>query len=374
MRSILLNLLLLFTIPAFGQKFTLSGTVKSFDNLPLAGATLYVSGTKISSVSNNEGRFQIELERGNYDILTQMMGYAATNTQVTINNEPTQVHIKLFESVYKIAEVEVRPDPERTRYINIFKDYFLGRTPNALKSKILNAEVLNIDFNKADKILKISSDQLLKIENHALGYKINYLISNFEYNFNTNVVFYEGYPAFEEMAGKESAHKKWAKAREIAYLGSSTHFFQTLAKKSSYQEGFLIYKISSDNNPLSANKNQGISVGLNMDRLSTQPVLLDTLVKHVEVNIYKLSYKDDLYVVYTKEKEPENFQWTGFKMNRTPEIKNYQVSRIIPLKLPVHFYDSGISLDPTATLFMGYFAWEKFADLLPIEYELPIKK
>lgn len=358
---------------SFAQKYTLSGTVKNMDNQAIAGATLYVAGSKMSTTTDNEGRFQFQLERGNYDILTQMMGYGATNTQVSIA-AAVQVHIKLLESTYKISEVIIRPNPERVRYINLFKDYFLGKTPNALLTKILNPEVLKVDYDKESKVLKVSSDQLLKIENSALGYNINYLIANFEYNFATNVVFYEGYPAFEDMIGKRTQQNRWEKAREKAYLGSPTHFLKTLAKKTSYEEGYLIYKISGGTHPLQAKPSLGVSLGGNMDMLSTQPVRLDTLVKHIEENFYGIQYTDDLYVVYTKEREPADFQWTGFKMNRTAALKDYQVSRIIALKQPVYFYNSGLSADPTATLHMGHFAWEKFADLLPIEYEVGKKK
>lgn len=374
MRYSLLFLLSILGTLSFAQKFTLTGTVKSFDNVPLAGATIYVAGSKMSTSTDNEGKFQFQLERGNYDILTQMIGYGASNTQVSIIDAPVQAHIKLQESSYKISEVVIRPNAERIKYINLFKEYFLGKTPNALQAKILNPEVLMVDHNKETRVLKVSSDQMLKIENPALGYTINYLISNFEYNFATNVVFYEGYPAFVEMTGKKSEQNRWEKAREKAYLGSPTHFLKTLAKKSSYEEGYLIYKISGGTHPLQARPSQGISLGGNMDMLSTQPVLLDTLVKHVEDNLYSMHYKDDLYVVYTKEREPENFQWTGFKMSRTPQIKDFQVSRIIALKQPIYFYDSGLSGDPTATLHMGHFAWEKFADMLPIEYEVPKKR
>ncbi|RZK60594.1 MAG: carboxypeptidase-like regulatory domain-containing protein [Pedobacter sp.] len=74
-----LNLLfILFTLcgtSTFAQTFLITGTVK--DNVgALPGAAVYLSGYKIATVTDNEGRFTLgKLAPGNYDILVQMIGF-----------------------------------------------------------------------------------------------------------------------------------------------------------------------------------------------------------------------------------------------------------------------------------------------------------
>ncbi len=362
--------ILLFPIIGFAQTFELTGVVKDQKGETIPGAAVYVAGTKLAKVTDVNGRFNFSLENGNYDILVQMIGMTATRMPIIVENKSLFLNIILKENIVGINEVVIRPDANRNRYIDLFREQFLGKTVNSLKSKILNPEVLEVDFNDETRTLVVKSDQLIQIENRGLGYKINYLLQHFEYNFRTGIVYYEGYPAFEELPGTKNQQNQWLKARIIAYNGSPLHFFRSLANKSTYKDGFILHKISSSPTP---NRNTSIISfeSPKLDVLSNEIIKLDTLVKENINGVFEINFSDDLYIVYTKEREPANFVRSGYQQSRPLDYRSRQVSRITVYSLPLRFYRNGNTAEPANSLFAGYFAYEKIGDQLPMEYELP---
>ncbi|MFX5537743.1 hypothetical protein ABTD88_19250, partial [Acinetobacter baumannii] len=84
-----------------------------------------------------------------------------------------------------------------------------------------NPEVLKFRFKKKENTHKVVADEPLVIENKALGYILKYSLTAFEFNFTTNVFYYQGYPFFTEMeTDKASKIKKWQRNRFDAYRGS----------------------------------------------------------------------------------------------------------------------------------------------------------
>ena len=70
---------LLFIVFAFGANaqntFNISGVVRD-QKETLPGASIYVSGYKIATLTDADGKFTLpNLKPGNYDILVQMIGY-----------------------------------------------------------------------------------------------------------------------------------------------------------------------------------------------------------------------------------------------------------------------------------------------------------
>ncbi|RZL27648.1 MAG: carboxypeptidase-like regulatory domain-containing protein, partial [Pedobacter sp.] len=77
MRSTIVLFFLLLTVHyCFAQtSFNLSGTVKDKRGEVLPGAGIFVSGYKIATVADNNGKYTLPLKPGNYDILFQLIGY-----------------------------------------------------------------------------------------------------------------------------------------------------------------------------------------------------------------------------------------------------------------------------------------------------------
>ncbi len=400
-------LLLVCGTAVFAQHtYTLSGTVKD-QKETLPGAAVYISGYKISTVTNNDGKFSIpNLAPGSYDVLVQMIGYLPYSKNVVIADKSINIEALLQENAVMLKEVVIKPDPNRMAHIALFRDFFIGKSPNAAQCKILNTDVLMTNDDKENGMLTVRANEFLIIENKALGYRLKYLLEYFEWNYRTKIVFYAGHPYFEEMKGSKSKQKKWQQAREVAYNGSIQHFFKSLYHNTVAEEGFVINKlvaipntnrkpdslINANIKRLTAGQNgltraltftsgDSLSYWLKQKRepqtmslLSRADVLVDTLVKTYNSDLKSMNFKDELYVIYKNERETPAYDLSGNRQNRPMDMPNYQISIVSMLEPPIYFYANGGVADPRSTLYKGYWAYEKVADLVPMDYISTVKK
>lgn len=401
-------LLSLLTIGKFcfaQQSYTLSGTVKDKRGEALPGTGVYVSGYKMATVTDNDGKYTLPLKPGNYDILVQLIGYKALNKNVVISDKAVKLDLTLEESITQLAEVTIKPDPNRAHYIEMFKGYFIGTTPNAEQCKLINPNVLIIDYDKEEHKLTVKTNEFLIIENKALGYRIKYLLNNFEYDSKTRIIYYEGFPYYEDLKGSVRRKKIWEQKRITAYLGSSQHFFKSIFNHHATEDGFIINKLITKENPdkpsdsvINANikrltkaqtgltrpltitigdslsywiKKKNLPGGISI--LSRAPVLQDTLVHVENQNIKSINFTDKLYVVYTREREdPAYANRIGLSIARPLDMPDYQISTISLQVVPVYFYENGSIYNPRSMIYSGYWAWEKIADSVPMDYLLPV--
>ncbi len=401
------HLLMLFVLTGlsfycYGQEsYSITGTIKDKKGETLPGAAIYLSGYKISTVANNEGRFTLgNLKAGNYDVLVQVIGFLPQTKNVIVFDKSVNIEIVLKENITQLSEVEIKADPNRGYYLNLFKKSFIGGTPNAEQCTILNPEVIQTDYDKETKILTVTATDFLIIENKALGYRIKYLLTYFENDSRENVLFYAGHPHFEEMEKSNSKRKRYSKLREEAYLGSSQHFFNSLYHHRTKEDGFIINKVAKTLNKdrpaddvINANLKRFINPYTRGARVSDKPtdslkywrekkneplmssvlnrseVLIDTLVKDMFSDVKSINYKDALYIIYTKEKESKEYtQFSGHSVTRPKDIPNFQISVVYQLLRPASFYENGSVFDPRSLLYEGFWAYEKVADMVPMDY------
>ncbi|MBB2149300.1 carboxypeptidase-like regulatory domain-containing protein [Pedobacter gandavensis] len=400
------SLFLLIGLSGYGQSnFNISGIIKDQQGRTIPGAGVYLSSYKTATVSNNDGQFTLtNIKPGNYDVLIEMMGYLPFSKNVIISDKSVKIDVLLKENTIQLREVVIKSDPNRQKYIKQFIDYFIGTTPNAEKCKILNPQVIQTDFDSDHNLLKVTANEFLIIENKSLGYRIKYLLEYFERDYKSNIVYYSGHPSFEELPGSKSKKKDWLKKREIAYQGSSQHFFRSLYQNSTVANGFMIYKLAKVPNknrlpdslinaqlkrlqrpgnnivrigqggfsPLNDSVNYWMkqkSVPKTMSILNRAEILTDTLVKAMYTDLKTINFSDDLYVINTNEREtPEYTDRSGYAIDRPLDIPNYQISTIHLLQAPIHFYINGGIYNPKSTLFSGFWAYEKMADTVPMDY------
>ncbi|MES2826744.1 MAG: carboxypeptidase-like regulatory domain-containing protein [Bacteroidota bacterium] len=387
--------------------FSITGTVRD-QKETLPGAGIYISGYKIATQADNNGKFTIpNLKPGSYDILVQMVGYLPYSKSLVISDKSLQVELVLKENTVTLNEVVIRADPNRAKYIQQFKEYFIGTSPNAAQCKILNPQVLNIDYDITKSLLTVKTTEFLIVENKALGYRLKYMLDYFEFNSRTRIIYFSGHPFFEELKSTNARRKKYQQLREVAYYGSSQHFFKSLYSGSSQKEGFVINKMVKIPNP---NRYPDSVINKTLTRLRTLPkqslavrnpskldtsmisfwrkqqempryidhldqreILPDTLVHFFNKNLKYLSSKEALAVIYTKEREPLVYGNTGFYIFRPLNIPDYEISVANIMQLPLRFYENGGVHDSRSLLYEGFWAYEKVADMVPMDY-VPLKK
>ena len=404
---LLFSFLTVFGFQSFAQTYAITGIVK--DNVgPLPGAGVYISGYKIATATDTEGRFRLpNLKPGSYDILVQMIGYLPYSKNIIISDKSVDVNFTIKESTTTLNEVVIRVDPNRQKYINQFKEYFIGKSPNAKLCKIINPQVLRVDYDITKSTLTVKTDEFLVVENKALGYRIKYMLDYFEYNSRTHIIYYSGKPFFEELKASNTKKKKYIEMREIAYYGSAQHFFKSLYKGKSKEEGFVINKIIEMPNPnrapdavieknLLALKNPAGKTGIKknagkidtsllaywtkqlempktIDRFNNAEVLPDTLVNYYNKDLKYLNYTNALCVIYTKERESTEYSNSGFWIFRPLYVPDYQLSVAKLTNGPIRFYENGGILDGRSLLYEGFWAYEKVADMVPMDY-IPVTK
>ncbi|KIO75726.1 hypothetical protein TH53_19085 [Pedobacter lusitanus] len=399
-------LFLFFCLHTHAQNlYSISGQVKDKKGETLPGAGIYLSGYTTATVTNQDGQFSLaKIKPGSYEVVVQMIGYLPYSKSVIISDKSVNITIVLSENTIQLNEVVIRADPDREKNLKLFEDFFIGRTPNSAKCKILNPQVLYIKYDGDAKVLSVTTNEFLVVENKALGYRLKYMLNLFEYNYNTRIVYFSGLPVFEDLKGSGRKRRTWLNNREIAYAGSPQHFFQSLYQNKVEENGFIIYKRIKTKNPnrppdsyIAATKARlmkkvhgASAIGsvfsdslLMMQRLYEMPkefttldmsgVATDTLVKSIYPNMKTINYKDELYIMYTREEESNAYSNTGHYIMRPLTVPNYQISVVSMLKGPVSFYPNGAIHDSKAILFEGFWAYEKIGDMVPMDY-IPLNK
>jgi hypothetical protein len=347
---------------------TITGTVTDEKGGSLPGATVFLTNTRHSTATNNNGKFSIAgLEPGNYEVVIKMLGYQSYVSKVTAGKEFVPVNAQLKEDNILLGTVTVTgTGPNHDKYLKLFTKYFIGESTNSRLCKILNPQVLNIHYDKNTSVLTATAGKLLVVENSGLGYRLNYLLNGFSYDAKSQVMFYSGYAYFEELKGTESLQKKWEKNRKIAFLGSERHFFQSVFNHTAEAEGFSIYPLSD--------------LAARQGSISIPPVPADQLFTRVSNNAitlkpaYNQRLIDDttaLFVLYRGAKASYDFLSSGMYVR--PPVKmpaGGQLSKTEPLADKILIDKNGGLTPENSFLVSGYWLWEKIAEMMPLDYKL----
>jgi len=395
--------ILLLPLSCFAQ-FTISGRIlNQADTKPVANASVFLSNSSVGDKTTNGGTFILQnIKPGKYELIVSIVGFEAFHQTVMIINSNINLHdITIFPKTIALNEVSIKPvyDPNRDKYFYLFKDEFLGTSALAKECKILNPELLDLNYDETTSTLTASSVDFLVIENDALGYKIKYLLTNFildDKDDNAKQVHYQGYALFEEMKGSPSQQKHWQKRRQQAYEGSEMHFLRSAISNRLDEEGFRVLQLAIYSNPQrpadslieaklklykkskSGNNRyrDSLSAWLKLSRLPKMvQALMHFPLKSEEIisstgqkGIFALSCNNDaLYITYDADHHfPKNGQLTHLDDPYNTGIT------ILNFKAPYAFFDNnGGIIDPNSLAFRGAWGRNRTAELLPVDYELP---
>jgi hypothetical protein len=102
-----LVLLLLFTSPIlFAQEnFTVSGIIKDTNNgETIYGATVFLKGTTIGTLSNEYGFYSISAPKGNYTLSISFIGYSSINQELILDKDQ-KFDIEIREQLEQLDEI-----------------------------------------------------------------------------------------------------------------------------------------------------------------------------------------------------------------------------------------------------------------------------
>ena len=358
MQKLRIGLIIFLSLCSFlgWSQFNVSGRiVDSATKEPLNGASVYCQNTTIGTSTNREGEFSLQLKSGGYELIVSYTGYQTR--QVNISSADTRIaDIEMIKEEKSLGEVVIKTSNEVkdgwAKYGDFFTGHFIGHTPNAALTSLLNPEVLKFYLLKKSNKLRVLATEPLLIENRALGYTMRYQLDSFIYNYNNNINSYRGFCLYTEMEGSDSMKAVWEANREKAYYGSKLHFMRSYYDSTVLEEGFMIDLLDEKNDK----------------KFSRVVDVYDTLYygaldSTMQVEIW---FPRKISVTYAKAK-PEPQYLKQFKLPKDVPI---QVS-YIDITDAIAIMENGYYYDQKDWINQGYWSWKNLADQLPYDYTPP---
>lgn len=115
MRLILLAISFLFATAAV-QAGGIRGIIRADDGTPLAYASIFVKQTGTGSATDFQGRYEVILPPGRYDILFQYLGYESVNRVVDVSSDFIEINLTLKTHVMMLQNVVIKAGKEDPAY------------------------------------------------------------------------------------------------------------------------------------------------------------------------------------------------------------------------------------------------------------------
>jgi hypothetical protein len=280
---------------------------------------------------------------GQYTLIVSVVGYVTYAQNVLVNKDIDLGAIRMAAKNIMLKEVRIGPPRNWEKDYERFKSGFIGFSDNAKDCTIVNPHVL--DFDSEDGVFTATAQDMLVIENKALGYHIKYMLYAYKDDKKNGQLYYAGAAFFENMPGSDRQLKKWKRRRREAYLGSNMHFLRSVIQNRVSEEGFKVERLVRKPNPAykSGFDNKYTST------LITTPIETSDYSRLTDVKgEYALQFKDCMYVVYNN---------------------NQAIGSTVTITSPYIYYDNnGIILNTQDVLMEGPWGDSRMPEMLPVDY------
>ncbi len=360
-------------LPSGPTGFVISGWARETDSgEEIPGVNVFLNGTSIGAVTNTNGYYKFEnVPFGSYELVFSHVSYEKSIFEVNVGGTGSiVVNGSMKFQTNELSEIEVSSSPlvaseDWPKTYAIFKKEFFGESFNARRCSILNPEVLQFYTSDGGKVLYAEASSPLRIRNEALGYMIIYELEYFE-NFEERLVYY-GKVRFEQLpVTNQKQRKLWRRNRKSSYQGSLRHFLKSMVQNNLRKQGFRMYESET------------------VIRVSDQlpgRIKIEEILSRISPVEWQLEFPDYLYIEYLKEKESDQYLFQMAKeleekvllstdnilfLTRKPDIQR----SLVKLKEShVNIDANGHIKQPLGVTTIGYWSWERFADVLPIDYD-----
>ena len=333
---------------------------------PLEGAHVFISRSAMGAVTNAEGFFRFTLPIGAHRIVVSIIGHQTQVADILVRSSGVyRSDFKLQEEVLSLGPVTVTAlrDLRREKQLERFRNAFIGVTANAKEVIILNPEA--IDFEEENGRLTATAIEPLQIENRALGYHLEHHLHEFVTQGEST--WQDGESLFEEMvAESESQKAHWQQNRLKAYQGSVAHFFQSVVRNESREEGFQVHLVDDPGTVGEERQSErNFAAPLQKPQFAVNPY---NLLKPTETEgVFQMSFPKFVLVVYTREREDQQYaDWQ--KVFHSGQARDMQYSWLQLRNGAATLDRQGNILEPYAFSYFGYLSFERLADLMPKEF------
>jgi uncharacterized protein (DUF2225 family) len=235
------------------SQITIQGTVMASDTKkPLPAVSVYLNNTSIGTTTNDKGFFILRnIPSEKFKLIASSIGYETYAEMVDPKKISGDIVITLTPKLEQLDKVVLVPDDPNgwKKWGKLFTDLFIGTNSNSNQCHIENTDVIRLRLNP-DNTLTAFAREPLVIMNYALGYEIKYKLEEFEYDFNTKVVTYNGYALFKDLGlSNKKKEKKYQEERKETYQGSLLHFMRTYFVNKLEPQGFEMRNLGNISNP-----------------------------------------------------------------------------------------------------------------------------
>ncbi len=325
----------------------------------IPSASVFISNTSKGTTTNSSGYFELSgVPGGKQELVISCIGYETNVFVFNSSDLPLSLKIQMSLKIKELQGVIVEPSVEETwaKWGTTFLKNFVGTTANSFKCKIRNEKSIHFRFYKKSNRLVAYSDEPLVLENKALGYVVSYQLENFELNFKTNTIFFQGYSLFESMAANGKEKERWKKSRTEAYNGSIMQFMRSVYNNRIEADGFEVRRMVKYKNP-----------GGDIIRHGEFLLNADSLVLRAESGYKEIYFPDYLFITYKNEYEEPGYSPTTSRI-RKPNWQRSYVSLVNGE--PILIDQAGNYFEAQNFLTTAYWGWsEKLANTLPLDYQ-----
>ncbi|MEB2786298.1 carboxypeptidase-like regulatory domain-containing protein [Algoriphagus persicinus] len=344
---------------------TVSGVVREkATGLPLPFANVFVNNTTQGIATDSEGKFSLS---GNFpsqiELVASFMGYVTEVKSVSFEGQnQAEVIFELSFNESNLSEIELKATRDKSweRDLKKFEGVFLAVSDDPYRTKI---EILNpwvIDFEKVKvkkglNYLQASAQEPLIINNHALGYEIEYYLQDFRM-MRSGSSFY-GQVFYKPLNQSDSEKNlSWANARKANYLGSLVHLNQSILLNSPDSNYFAMFEVASGG----------------LDRRITDNFIEElnkTILPVKNTSILRRPIGDGNYRIFLPKRMEIHHLDKKWSNNYYKNIYH----PISWIKAPDGFYDidrKGNLINPTQLVVFGYFGRKGVARTLPHDFTL----
>lgn len=366
---------------------------------PLRYVNVFIERSTLGAATDMNGDFEIDnIPDIGFNLVVSYVGYKTKvipfNYKHDVAGSKYIIEMKIdpvvLESIQVVGKAKKRFKRDDRLLLKRFKREFLGRSDNAKKCVIVNPEVLNFEVLDENGNYKVTADDILFVENRALGYRIGYLLE--EFRFQNGLKLNIGSAKFQELETRSrKRYTKWEIARERAYNGSVQHFLNAMITNSLEDEGFELNLVQYDSvtseytTPLNPPPADEI---LTLEKTDEEYLYTLRASSDVEVT-YKGEYEASAYKkLYRSTSRSGNYKYTDKKVRTSialtdsQSLSSYQVFGLdvtdvdLFQKSIIFFlnYDTPIGFpgqfkNPRDVLFGGWWRWGAFSDWLPLNYK-----
>ncbi len=338
---------------------TITGMVTDSSGTPIPDANVFIASSMVGTTTDANGQYRLSgIPLGTLRLVVSRVGYQPNHIDLFIRDARVYTHNFLIkEKIYELGEVTVASDNQRwQRQLERFTTIFIGESPNAQQTVIMNPQVL--DFSARGGDFRAQASEPLIIENRGLGYKLTYFLN--EFIAEPNSWRWDGEPLFESLTPTSPEEASiWNARRDSAFYGSFRHFLLSIINDQVESQGFKIYSRPGSNQMVRDPRD-----GAAQD--NRFPIKASEILKSGENDDERiLDFEGFIDIVYTLEIESSAF----LKLQRRTGRARFQTSTIRLDRGPTIVDLKGDTLDPYGvTFYGGYFAYERTGDQIPKEY------